>query len=388
MLHIKYCPKNVSEMVTNLHIVDSISLYLNSNTENQIYMLTGDTGSGKTVAVDLTLRHLKRIKHEINEKLSKQVLHDNVFIWNEYNIKNKVYVFEDCDYDDNIKTLLELNIKSLKIIVIQKSFEKCSKLLKNHLIYNTNINNQKNYLNFIYNIYKNENIKITKKQCNLNICKYKTNIRECINNNSLKDFDSNTNIKSKISNCLNDKSNDNIIKYDSNFSIGYLYESLSKVNNNKKKSELLLNTIYADIFQTKNYVNHNINLEYIHYITHIPYLNTLRSEKIHNINNSNIWSIYSNICTRKQNISKFYVNNIFNFSFINILSVRYHILSIIKNNEDLILSSKKQDFLNKLCVKYKINSSQQLIALVKIFDDDHKNELSTKVQSLCKRILK
>lgn len=378
MNNITYCPKHVSEMITNQHIVNELEDYLTKKTDNTLFIITGETGSGKTLSIDLTLNKLNKIKHEINDKITNSQLTEYINIWNMYNIKNKVYVFEEAGYNQDIlNNLQKINIQNIKIIIILNEIKE---VLKNHIVVTTKIINKKKYEQFLYDIYVKENVKKTKKECKLIIEKFNTNIREAMNYTYeyKRDYDSDIIIKEKILEALSDEHKDDIIKYDSIQSLGFFYQTYSQI---KKKNILLTlckSLIDADNFQTRYYSNGYINLEYIHYMTHKKCLNYFRRENIVDLESPKIWSMYSNICARKQVIYRMYKTNYVNFSIEKLLYTRYLIFNNMKNNLEMC-----KTLINKLGIE----NTKELIVLQKLYDDDLKKVCKTKDINVLKELI-
>ena len=315
MLHDKYCPKTISECVVNSNVIKQLKKYLTINTTSHIFTLNGPTGSGKTVTVSLVLKDLQRKHVEINlgsQKITKSNLEQKIYLFTKFS-PDTVIVFEEIDsYLSDVvsimKSLSKFNSKVIFIsidelpVVKEFTYERCT----------TCITNFKLYKKFISSINKSEKTKI--KNIDIHVQQNKQNIRECINSLEYADCKDHTflSVQQKIDQI---KENDysylekyNLLNNDSIRFIFMIHETLCNldlsINDRIRIQELIIN---ADILHTELFVSQN--WECTCYLTNfaVEIMNIIHQYNIPlKLKNSNIWSLYSNICSKQLRIHLLY----------------------------------------------------------------------------------
>lgn len=315
MLHDKYCPKTISESVVNSNVIKQLKKYLTTNTTNHIFTLNGPHGSGKTVTISLILKDLQRKHVEINlgsQKITKSILEQRIHLFTKFS-PDIIIVFEEIDpyVNDVVSIMKSLSKFKSKIIFVsivelpvvkEFTYEKCT----------TCITNFKIYKKFISSINKAEKTKI--KNIDTHIQQNKQNIRECINSLEYADCKDFTflSIQQKIDQL---KENDfsysekyNFLNNDSIHFIFMIHETLCNLQLSIKDririQELIID---ADILHTELFVSQN--WECTCYLTNfaVEIVNIIQQYNIPlKVKNSNIWSLYSNICSKQLRINLLY----------------------------------------------------------------------------------
>ena len=365
MLTIKYCPETLEETNINNHIVKSLKNYLLKNTNNVLYNLYGDSGSGKTTIIKLILKELHKKYIEINytTKNMKNCLEEKIYFMKNYSNKT-ILLIEDIEYVENdiINILKSYPIDNIKIILV--SINKID--IKNLEIINdyTYIKNFKIYKSFIIKILKKE--KIRKKNIDCHLKYYKNNIRDCINNlvqnNSIDLHHANSieQILMYINN--NDSFFDKFnCLYSSSLNMIFtIYENiyfLEKINI-QDKINILKNVIECDQHNTYNFENKLVDST--NYITCrcISTLQLSQNLNVKNIVASKIWSLYSNKCTKQlkfYDVCRLHSNLYFSIKFLFYLSFQLNNFIIDDNRDEL----------KKIVTFYNINNACQFKNILK-----------------------
>lgn len=355
MLSIKYAPKNLSECVCNSNIIKTLKSFLSVDSNSGIYNVYGPTGSGKTTTVSLVLTELQKQYVEINstQKINKSILTQQIENINKYSPKT-IFIFEDIEsYLSDLQSVLKAKVYSnLKIIII--SLESVS-FCKQYTIesHKTIINNIKLYKKYISNVLKTEKTKV--KNIDTYIKYYESNIRECINNiksYNIKDtnltLDANQKIQYILSQDLSYSEKYNIIGSESNFIMFMIFETMTSINLSIDDRITISNLIIeVDNINSSMYKSHD--WESLKYITNnvIAIMDIISKYPVPTtFKNSNIWSLYSNMCSKYQRINELYIEcEKLNFSIKNIKIIQN---VIIEQDIDQIKTIMKQyDLINQ-----------------------------------------
>ena len=377
MLSLKYCPTCIEDTCINNHIIKSLHPYILKKTNNIIYNLYGDSGSGKSTIWKLILKELQFKYIEINYTLKniKSVIEEKLYFIQNYS-KKTILIIEDFEYSENdiINIFKTTKFEGIKIILVSsKQIDIKNIVIKADCTF---IKNYKHYKTFINKVVKQEKIK--KKNMDDHIKYYGNNIRECINNlivNDKKDICNNSSIVNLLELVQNIDSFDEKfnLMYSNSLNISFtIYENLHIIPENIDIKILILkNVLECDQYNTFYFDNKNIDC--INFVTSscIKILSLFNRFDKKNIVATKIWSLYSNKCSKQLKFYNMYrLHKNLMFSLKNIIYISYLLNTfIINDNIDELIEMKNI---------YNIENIQQFQNIIKIYKDDVKINKSIK----------